>query len=42
MNPMLVYMIIPLLIWAGIFGYLFWLDMRVHAIERRLQEVERQ
>jgi CcmD family protein len=41
MNPLLTYMIAPLLIWAGIFGYLFWLDMRVRALEKRLEEEAR-
>ncbi|MDW8103816.1 MAG: CcmD family protein [Armatimonadota bacterium] len=38
MNPLLVYMITPLLVWAGIFGYLFWLDMRLRIMEQRLSE----
>lgn len=36
MNPLLAYMITPLLIWVGIFGYLFWLDMRLRTLEKRL------
>ncbi|MGQ9488543.1 MAG: CcmD family protein [Armatimonadota bacterium] len=38
MNPLLAYMITPLLIWAGIFGYLFWLDMRLQMVEKQLDE----
>lgn len=38
MNPLLLYMITPLLVWAGIFGYLFWMDMRLRMMEQRLDE----
>lgn len=38
MSPLFVYMLTPLLIWAGIFGYLFWLDMRLRTLEKRLDE----
>lgn len=38
MNSLLVYMITPLVIWVGVFGYLFWLDMRLRAVEKRLEE----
>lgn len=38
MSPLFVYMFTPLLIWAGIFGYLFWLDMRLRTVEKRLDE----
>jgi CcmD family protein len=31
-------MIIPLVVWAGIFSYLFWLDMRLRALEKRFEE----
>ncbi len=42
MNPLVAYMITPLLVWAGIFGYLLWLDMRLKMLEKRLDEEARQ
>jgi CcmD family protein len=42
MNPLLTYMMTPLLIWAGILGYLFWLDMRLRVLEKHLEEEARE
>lgn len=41
MSPLLTYMITPLLIWAGVFGYLLWLDVRLRMLEKRLDEEAR-
>ncbi len=38
MSPLVAYMIAPLLVWAGIFGYLLWLDIRLKMLEKRLDE----
>lgn len=42
MNPLLSYMLAPLLIWLGVFGYLLWIDMRMRIVEKRLDEEGRQ
>lgn len=42
MNPLFSYMLVPLLIWLGVFGYLLWIDMRMRIVEKRLDEEGRQ
>lgn len=38
MEPLIALLIAPLLIWAGVFAFVWNLDGRVRAMERRLNE----
>ena len=37
MDPVVAMMIVPLLIWAGVFLFMLSVDRRVHALEQRVQ-----
>lgn len=37
-NALYIVLIIALIVWAGIFGYLFSLDKRLDAIEKELKK----
>lgn len=38
MEPLTALLIVPLLLWAGLFAFIFYVDGRVRALERRLSE----
>ena len=38
MDPVIAMMIVPLLIWAGVFVFMLAVDRRVRALERRVGE----
>ena len=38
MDPVVAMMIVPLLIWAGVFFFMLSVDRRVHALEQRVRE----
>ncbi len=38
MDPLIALMITPLLIWAGVFAFVWFVDRRVRALERRVRE----
>ena len=40
MEPIYTVLIIILIIWVGIFGYIFYLDKEVKKIARRLKKLE--
>ena len=41
MDPLIALMITPLLVWAGVFAFMWFVDRRVRALERRLEERQR-
>ena len=38
MEPLTALLIVPLLLWAGLFAFIWYVDGRVRALERRLNE----
>ena len=38
MDPVIAMMVVPLVIWAGVFAFMLSVDRRVRALERRVQE----
>jgi hypothetical protein len=37
-EPLTALLIVPLLLWAGLFAFIWFVDARVRALERRLNE----
>jgi CcmD family protein len=41
MSSMLPLLIVALIVWAGVFAFIFGVDRKVSALERRLEELRR-
>lgn len=42
MDPVTAMMVVPLLIWAGVFAFMLSVDRRVRALENRVREQQSQ
>ncbi len=40
MDPVIAMMVVPLLIWAGVFAFMLSVDRRVRALEQRIRNNE--
>jgi len=40
MDPVIAMMVVPLLIWAGVFAFMLSVDRRVRALEQRVRNNE--